>query len=513
VTEQLNVKRVLVRNTAWNYVGFVVNLATNLVLFPYVVHRVGDAAAGIWLLLGSVTGYMGLLELGLVPSLAQSVAADSGRGDRQGLNEAASTTLAVLCSLATIPILSLLVVPRLVEALQVPPELRSQAQLLFRVAIIGFALRMPLATFQAILLGTQRQDRCNQLWILVVAAKFVGAVSLLLAGFGVVAIVTMEALVHLLAGIPQSRWAFAEVPGLRLRPSLARFSRARALVTFGGTLLVLSLCSLLSEQTNRLVIAAFLPVAMVTYFSAGWKLYQFAYSVPTTLVQAVLPVAAHLHGRGDGEGLRRLFLRMTKYTTGLSWPLTLALGFCAAFLLRHWMGPAFSVHFRVVQVLVIAFAVTAYNHVGSSILVGTRRVSPILWRYQLPQALLTFGLSVWLVGRLGIVGVAVATTLPALLLEWVFLSYLLGEIGVTWEDFFRHVVRPTAGPALVAFAPLGVAYALVNPESFVLPVVAMICGAVYALFFWKYSLDASERSELIMHTPFAGWFLQPRPEV
>jgi O-antigen/teichoic acid export membrane protein len=506
VTEPLNVKRVLVRNTAWNYVGFTVNLATNFVLFPYVVHRIGDAAAGIWLLLGSVTGYMGLLELGLVPSLAQSVAADSGRGDREGLNEAASTTLAVLCALAIVPLLTLLVVPRLVDVLQVPADMQGQARTVFRVAIAGFALRMPLAAFQAILLGTQRQDRCNQLWIMIVAAKFLGAVGLLLAGFGVVAIVTMEALVHLLAGIPQSRWAFQEVPGLRLRPGLARLSRARALVAFGGTLLVLSMCSLLSEQTNRLVIAGFLPVAMVTYFSAGWKLYQFAYSVPTTLVQAVTPLAAHLHGRDDQDALRALFLRMTKYTTGLAWPLTLSLGFCAASLLRLWMGRAFAEHYRVVQVLVVAFVVTAYNHVGYSILVGTKRIGPVLWRYQLPQAILTFGLSIVLVRVLGIVGVAVATTVPALLLEAVFLQYLLSELRVGWWRLLKEVVAPTAGPAVAAFAPLAVAYALLPAGSLVLPGIAALCSGAYAALFWTMSLDAAERRELLAHAPLAGRF-------
>jgi len=512
VTEQLNVKRVLVRNTAWNYVGFTVNLATNLLLFPYVVHRIGDAAAGIWLLIGSVTGYMGLLELGLVPSLAQSVAADSGRGNRQGLNEAASTTLTVLCALAAVPLVSLLAVPRLVQILQVPPGMQEQAQLVFRVAICGFALRMPLATFQAILLGTQRQDRCNQLWILVVAAKFLGAVCLLLTGFGLVAIVTMEALVHLGAGIPQSRWAFGEVPGLKLRLRLARLARARALVSFGGTLLVLSVCSLVSEQTNRLVIAGFLPVAMVTYFSAGWKLYQLAYSVPTTLVQAVTPLAAHLHGRGDHEGLRTLFLRMTKYTTGLAWPLVLSLGFCAALLLRVWMGRPFAAHFRVVQVLVIAFAVTAYNHAGYSILVGTKRIGPVLWRYQIPRAILTFVLSVWLVGRMGIVGVALGSTLPAIMLEVVFLSFLLRELGVSWAQFARHVVFPTVGPAVVAYAPLGIAYSLLNVDSIVLLAVAALSGVLYAVLFWRLSLDPSERAELVAQTPVANRFLQPRLE-
>jgi O-antigen/teichoic acid export membrane protein len=199
---------------------------------------------------------------------------------------------------------------------------------------------------------------------------------------------------------------------------------------------------------------------------------------------------------------------MTKYTTGLAWPLTLSLGLCAAFLLRIWMGRPFAAHDRVVQVLVVAFVVTAYNHVGYSILVGTKRIGPVLWRYQLPQAVLTFGLSVWLVQRLGIVGVAVATTVPTLLLEAVFLQYLLSELHVSWWRFLTQVVAPTAGPAVVAFAPLGAAYVFLGRESAALVGVAALCSLLYALLFWTLSLDAPERRELMAHAPLVSRFAQ-----
>src|SRR5262245_15916804 len=67
VSSRLDVGAVLARNTLWNYLGFAVNLAINFALFPYAVRRLGAGPAGVWLLLGSVTGYMGLLELGIVP--------------------------------------------------------------------------------------------------------------------------------------------------------------------------------------------------------------------------------------------------------------------------------------------------------------------------------------------------------------------------------------------------------------------------------------------------------------
>src|SRR5215204_3647358 len=87
--------RVLARNAAWNYAGFTVNILTNLVLFPVVVRHVGEEASGIWLLLGSLTGYMGLLELGIVPALTQHVAAALGSGARDHLDRAVSSAMTV----------------------------------------------------------------------------------------------------------------------------------------------------------------------------------------------------------------------------------------------------------------------------------------------------------------------------------------------------------------------------------------------------------------------------------
>ena len=504
---RVDVRKTLTRNTAWNYVGFAVNLVTNLLLFPYVVREIGEAAAGIWLLLGSVTGYMGLLELGLVPALAQSVAVHRSRGDLSGLNRAVSTAFVLLVLLAAIPVALLAAVPWMVDVLKVPDGLSRQANIVFLIAIAGFAARMPLAAYQALLLGTQRQDRCNQLWMLMVAAKFIFAVILLWSGFRLVAIVAMEALVHLAAGALQITWARAEVPGLEVRWRIATRQEARSLVGFGSSLLVLSICSLVIEQTDRLVIGAFLPIAMVTYYSAAWKLYAFAFSLPTTLVQAVTPIASDIFGRGDREKLQQLFLRMTKYTVAVSWPIVLSLGFCGTVILRLWMGPAFARYSNVLWVLLVSFAVTSHNHVGYSVLVGTRRIGPMVWGYKVPQALLNVALSIWLVGQFGILGVALGTMIPAVALEYVWLRFVLRELEIGWGAFFRQVVAPTAGPALLTFMPLAAAFWFFGADSILLPGVAALCCLAYAGVFWRGSLAAAERVELLEHAPkpLRGW--------
>lgn len=491
--------RVLTRNTTWNYIGFAFNLAANFIIFPFVVRRLGDAAAGIWLLLGSITGYMGLLELGIVPSLTQSIAAASARYELDAVNRAASSAQALLLALGLSALLCLPFARTAAHALAIPPELMAPALTAFQITLVGFVLRMPLATYQGILLGRQRQDRCNQLWIAVAAAKFGAAAVVLGSGRGLVALVAAEMAVHLLAGVLQVRWVYQEVPGLSIAPRHVRREDAARLVSFGGTIMVVTVCSLLIEQTDRLIIAAFLPVAAVTYYAAAWKIYMLAYSLVTTLVQALSPLAADLHARQEHAELSRLVLGMTKFTGALAWPLTLALSLAGGAFLRFWMGDRFVASLPVVQLLATGFLVTSFNHAGYAALVGRRRVAPLIATYFVPQAVLNLVLSLWLVQRWGNVGVAVGTVVPALLLEPVIVRFMLRELRLSMRDFLLVAVWPVTLPA-AAFIPLVLAYEALGPGSMWLPVVASLCGALYAKLVWR-RLDAGEQHRLLSAVP------------
>jgi len=500
VSVSVNTKRVLVRNTAWNYAGFAINLAANFLIFPFIVRRMGDAATGVWLLLTAVTGYMGLLELGIVPSLTQSIAAALARGERGAVSRAASSAQAVLIGLATIALMLLPASAAAIHLLAIPPALHDDALLALRLTIVGFALRMPLAAFQGILLGSQRQDRCNQLWIVIALAKCLGAVVVLSSGHGLVALVATELAIHLLAGVLQITWVYQEIPDLRLSWRLVNRLDGMRLLSFGSAMLAVSMCSLIIEQTDRVVIATFLPVERVTHYAAAWKIYMLAFSLTTTFVQAVSPVAADLFGRNDQRGLRHLFLHSTKLTTLVAWPLVFALGLSGGFLLRLWMGARFVDALPVAQVLMVAFAVTAYNHAGYSVLIGTRRVGPTVARYFLPQAVLNLILSVWLVRTLGNVGVALGTMVPALGLEYWFLSFVLRELKVSWSEFFRDAVFPITLPALIAYSPLGLAYWMLDAASPALPAVAIVCSLLYVVVVWRF-LNAEDRSDLLGYLP------------
>jgi hypothetical protein len=143
-------------------------------------------------------------------------------------------------------------------------------------------------------------------------------------------------------------------------------------------LLLLNITTLIIEQTDRLVIAAHLPIAQVTMYSAAGSVHA-GDAVPTTLVQAVGPMTASMHGRGDSEAIRRLFLRMAKYCVAVALPLVATIAASREWLLTIWMGERFTAAGPAVLVLLGTFYITAHNHAAYSVLSGKRRLGPVIY--------------------------------------------------------------------------------------------------------------------------------------
>ena len=62
-----------------NWVARCANLAVLFLLSPFVVHRLGTEAYGVWSLLVSLTGYLGLVELGTRGGLGRFIPFYMGR--------------------------------------------------------------------------------------------------------------------------------------------------------------------------------------------------------------------------------------------------------------------------------------------------------------------------------------------------------------------------------------------------------------------------------------------------
>src|SRR6266446_7294645 len=83
----------VVKNVSSSWIALGTNVLVGIFLSPFMLHRLGDAAFGIWVLIFSITGYYGLFDLGIRSSLVRYVSKYTATGDREKLTQFASTAL------------------------------------------------------------------------------------------------------------------------------------------------------------------------------------------------------------------------------------------------------------------------------------------------------------------------------------------------------------------------------------------------------------------------------------
>jgi O-antigen/teichoic acid export membrane protein len=93
----------ILRNVLSNWTSYVVTAAIGFVLAPVVVHSLGNTGYGLWTLILSMTGYFGLLDLGIRSSVGRFVTRHLALGDEVSVNRIASTAFAILSGGGALP--------------------------------------------------------------------------------------------------------------------------------------------------------------------------------------------------------------------------------------------------------------------------------------------------------------------------------------------------------------------------------------------------------------------------
>src|SRR5271165_6938182 len=83
----------IVQNVLSNWAALAVSTLVGLFLAPFVVHRLGNIAYGVWILVTSLTAYMNLLDLGLRGAVTRFVSKGKAQGNHDESGEAVSAAL------------------------------------------------------------------------------------------------------------------------------------------------------------------------------------------------------------------------------------------------------------------------------------------------------------------------------------------------------------------------------------------------------------------------------------
>ena len=492
--------KIYARNLTANWVAYFVNLAVMFLLSPFVVNTLGDVRYGVWSLLISLTGYFGLIDIGIRASLGRFINFYLGRDDIPKVNGIIST--ATVCfSIASLVVLAAAgILATFLDVLftKLPVELLPDA----RLAIVLIALNMALTFFVAInaqvLFAVERFDLGRGVMICVLLIRAAGTVLVLSRGGGLVELAVVQLLsnaVGLAAGYVLAKRVFSP---LTIRLSLSTASHGRELLAFGLWSFIGSIASQLLYMTDTVVIGILMPTKMITYYAIPLMLIQYGRGFIYNIGSVLRPQTIKASSVEDYEELRYLFNWGAKITLFLGIPLFAGLIFMGTDFMMLWQGHRFQDSRTVLILLAIPqFFVLATRPAGSIIAgLGYVRFGACL---TLAQALMNLGLTLVFVMAcgLGLEGVALGTLVPMIGFNCVLAMFVLRWIRFPLRRYLINNLLPWVvggGAVAASFYAISSIRLPLQWSSFALKVTVMfVVGMPLA---WYLMFSSAERALL-----------------
>ncbi len=451
-------KRRLVSNTLANGLSQTAAMFASLAFLPLLIHSFGLKEFGLYMLASSVTAYTALLDLGAGSALTKMVAEHDATGDREALAGSASSTLSFYTVIGVVVALIMVIVGALVQRVF---QVDAEGALLLRDLLwVGAVFQLwywPASTGRHVLAGLQRFDVLAATGVLATVSSIAVTAWVLVSGAGPIVLVALNGAVTALASILNivSARRLLGMPILSYRA--ASRLRLAAIFSFSWPVFVVQLSdALFYQQTDRVVLGIFAGATAVGLYEAAAKFNALLAYASGLSVSAVLPLASSLGAQERHASLKVLLLRGTKYVAALIAPVTLVIVVLARPLIAAWLGPRFDGQGIVAQVLVFPHVLVCLGIMGDAIVISKGRLAGRI-PYIVGQAILNLVLSIALVGRYGILGVAIGTAVSHIVDFPLHMRFLLKETATNLGEWLRSVAVPVYPLLLV---PLAVAFAL-----------------------------------------------------
>jgi len=466
-------------------------------LTPMVLHGIGTAGYGAWLLIVQLTGYAGLLDLGMQPAVAKAVAEFQGTGDMVRLRRVVGSALAfnLLLAVCAIVIFYTLSGPML-NVFHWQSGLSAEATSALKWVVLGLACTFPASMFTALLKGTMRFDQVGIVQILVNLTRAAGTWMAIHFASGLIGLAQAALAANVLALFVTFLLAWNAQKTLPWRPLQLAVVEWKKLVSFSLAALIAHGGWFLAYATDSVVIGLLISAADIAYFGLPVNIFALVSGVAGTLAVNFLPLASRFQASGETEAMQRSFLCATRYSLMIAVPMMLIIIVFGPELLSAWVGKEFAAHATpVLRILAFSYLGTIASGTAIHSALGMGMQNQIA-KISMGEGLVNLLLSVAMARPLGVTGVALGTLIPALFVHGLFMPKMIStKLGLTQTVYFRAIVIPVALPLLAAIPVALGLHAMLGYGSLAIALFSSVAAPlVYWVAAWFTCFDSEQRN-------------------
>lgn len=441
-------------NAAANWAGTIAQMGAAFVVSPIIVRGLGDQRYGVWALVESILAYLTLFDLGIGAAVVRYVAKFESGDDPVSLNRTFSASICLFAAAgAAVLLVAAVMLGPAWSLLPVPHTFAYEAW--WQLAILSFnlAIGLPLGVFASVLDGLQRyvaKAAIRTIGLIIRSGLLVAVVTngggLFLVAVTVTAVAVIEYLIMAVV-------AFLYHPHLRFSPILVDRASITMIGGYSLDAFVAMIAGRISLQTDALVIGAFLPLSQITYFALSARLCEHAKNALRSMTSVLTPHVSQLEGQNRSDDIRVLHTTATRWAVWVTIPVQLGLWLLGKPFFRLWMGSDYAERcYPVLFILAAPLALTLSQSVSARIHYGTGNLRHFS-RLSLAGAITNLSISLLLVRPYGTLGVAIGTSLPALIVSLILARSTCSLLNYSLMSYVRNAFMVPAFTAAIVLAP------------------------------------------------------------
>lgn len=445
----VNVVRQFGKNIFTSWAALAIRILLVFLVNPFIIHTLGNDLYGVWVLVISIVNYMTILDLGLKQALIRFISKYLGLREYDRINALLNTSF-LIYSIAGIFVIGLTLALSFfaLDWFNIPDELLSQGRIALIIIGVNTALSFALFSWGDSLGAFHRFDVINGLMIFEDLFRTATIVIMLKNGYGLIPFALAYLSFNIIRLLIGSGFLRKLHPKIRLSLRTINRETLRMLFGYGIISFFISVAWLFIVNTDHVLIGYFLDTASVTKYAiaAGFIVYL------RSLIQAasfpLRPIISHYDALDKKENVVYIYTHGTKYLYFFTFVVAGGTIFFADSLISLWMGQGYQETASVLKILILPAAIFLPQSIASSVMFGLEKHRYLLYVLA-AEAILNIFLSIILVSRFGLYGIAYGTIIPQLLIYLFIIPRIIKSIlAINLADFYKSL----AGSAVSAFA-------------------------------------------------------------
>lgn len=388
-------------------------LIVNAISIPITVRYLGAEQFGLWVTISTTLSVLVVLDLGMANAMTNFISKAYALDDKSLAGRYAGTGFwAIVAISALLGLLGFAIWPFVPWGSLFPITGDVNGKLVRQavaIAYVVFLVGLPSNLASKILGGYQELRTSNIFATVGSVASLLAVVVVAVVHGGLLILVAVSSGATVVTNLVCLVWLWT-IHKPWLAPTKRNIDRRLLgeLMRSSNEYFILQIAGLLVFNSDNFIIAHYLGTAEVTPYSVTWKLVGYAAVLQSILTPALWPAYAEAYVRGDMRWIRRTLRKVMLATMGVALAAALVLVFWGRVFIRIWAGSQATPSQLLMSLMCAWILMSTFMANTATVLAATNEIK-LQSRLAMGVAVVNLIVSIWLVQRIGSVGVITGT--------------------------------------------------------------------------------------------------------